>query len=433
MLDERDKNLTGKGCYLFVNVCYNRKAYFEMGSFVKVFIIWSVLFGFHSYAQQKPLQPVYSDCSNAVEVVLSGSKKIGPTAAPLGSGDLNEISFNKNKSKFVFEKEHHSAWYLLKVQQDGKLVFDITPLKETDDYDFVVFKKEGDDFCSRIEQKAVKPLRACISRNNKELKGKTGLSILAKKELIHEGVGDAYVKALEVRKGEQYYLVLDNVYPEGAGHIIQFAFEELVNVAGVIKDEYDIPVVAEVSIVNAKGDTVIQSYSKPDGSFKMDVPLRKGADYTLNFFNPSRFTYSQNLKLNDSVELKRLAILLPQLKKGKKYSVGNINFFPGKTEYLPQSIPSMINLFRLMDKNPKLKIKIIGHSNGRDALNESEVMEFTRNRALSIKKFLVFKGIQEARVETDGKGDHEMLFALPEATTRQQEQNRRVEVFVIEN
>jgi outer membrane protein OmpA-like peptidoglycan-associated protein len=398
-----------------------------------VVIIWIVLFGFPSYAQQKPFQPVYSDCLNAIEVVLSGSKKIGPTAAPLGSGDLNEISFHKNKSKFVFEKEHHSAWYLLKVQQDGKLVFDITPLKDMDDYDFVVFKKEDDDFCSLLKQNAAKPIRACISRNNKELKGKTGLSILAKKELIHEGVGDAYVKALEVRKGEQYYLVLDNVYPEGAGHIIQFAFEEMVNVAGVIKDEYDIPVVAEVSIVNAKGDTIIQSYSRNDGSFKMDVPLRKGADYTLNFFNPNRFTYSQNLKTGDSVELKRLSILLPQLKKGKKYSVGNINFYPGKTEYLPQSLPSIINLFRLMDKNPKLKIRIIGHSNGRDQLNEEQVLQFTVNRALSIKNYMVSKGIQDSRIETDGKGDHEMLFELPQATPKQQEQNRRVEVFVIEN
>lgn len=384
-------------------------------------------------AQQNTLQPVFSDCAGAVEVVLSGTKKIGPTDAPQNGGEYSEISFQSNKSKFVFEKEHHSAWYLLKVQQNGKLVFDILPLKETDDYDFVIFKKEGNDFCNRMNQTPAKPLRACISRNKKELKGKTGLSLLAKKELVHEGVGDSYVKALEVKKGEQYYLVLDNVYPEGAGHIIQFAFEELVNVAGVIKDEHDIPVVAEVSIVNAKGDTIIQSFSKPDGSFKMDVPLRKGADYTLNFFNPNRFTYSQNLKVNDSLELKRLAILLPQLKKGKKYSVGNINFYPGKAEYLPQSLPSIINLYRLMDKNPKLKIRIIGHSNGRDDLNEEQVLQFTNNRALSIKKYLTSKGIQEDRIETDGKGDHEMLFALPQATPKQQEQNRRVEVFVTEN
>ena len=384
-------------------------------------------------AQQKTLQPVSSDCTGAVEVVLSGSKKVGPTEPPLSGGESNEIRFQINKSKYVFEKEHHSAWYLLKIQQNGKLVFDILPLKETDDYDFILFKKEDEDYCNKIRTTPVKPIRACISRNKKQLKGKTGLSVLWKKELVHEGVGDAYIKALDVKKGEQYYLVLDNVYPEGEGHIIQFAFEELVNVAGVIKDEHDIPVVAEVSIVNAKGDTIIQSFSKPDGSFKMDVPMRKGADYTLNFFNPNRFTYSQNLKVNDSVELKRLAVILPQLKKGKKYSVGNINFYPGRTDYLSQSVPSMINLFRLLDKNPKLKIRIIGHSNGRDALNEEQVIEFTKNRALTIKAFLVSKGIQEDRIETDGKGDHEMLFALPQATSRQQEQNRRVEVFVTEN
>ena len=85
-----------------------------------------------------------------------------------------------------------------------------------------------------------------------------------------------------------------------------------------------------------------------------------------------------------------------------------------------------------MKKNKNLEIKIIGHSNGRDVLSEKEIMKFTLGRAETIKNYLVKKGIKENRIAVDGRGDHEMLFKLSEATPEEQEKNRRVEVMVLE-
>ena len=92
----------------------------------------------------------------------------------------------------------------------------------------------------------------------------------------------------------------------------------------------------------------------------------------------------------------------------------------------------MHNLYKLLKKNPHLKIKIIGHSNGRDAQDEAGIIAFTKGRATSIKNYLTKQGIEGDRIEIDGKGDHEMLFKLSMATLDQQEQNRRVEIMVLD-
>ena len=118
--------------------------------------------------------------------------------------------------------------------------------------------------------------------------------------------------------------------------------------------------------------------------------------------------------------------------KGKKYSIGSINFVGGSVQYLPRAVPSMYNLHKLLKKNSRLRIKIIGHSNGRDMMDEKGIIAFTKGRATSIRNYLAIQGIDEKRIEIDGKGDHEMLFKLPKASEDEQEQNRRVEILVLE-
>jgi len=64
--------------------------------------------------------------------------------------------------------------------------------------------------------------------------------------------------------------------------------------------------------------------------------------------------------------------------------------------------------------------------------DEKGIIAFTKGRANSIKNYLVIQGIDEKRIDIDGKGDHEMLFKIPKATANEQEQNRRVEILVLD-
>jgi outer membrane protein OmpA-like peptidoglycan-associated protein len=384
------------------------------------------------FSQQTKLEDVFSDCEKAREIILSGSRVVGKTIAPNGSGITNEISSDQGKDAIVFAKEHNTAWYKLKMATEGKLVFDIIPTKPTDDYDFVIYKADNENFCATFHQNMAKPLRSCISRDKSDLKGRTGLNLTSQKENIQEGIGDAYAKYIQVKKGEVYYLVLDNVYRNGGGHTIKFGFAESVKVEGRVQDENKTPIEAEITVTDQWGDTMFVKKTSKDGQYMFLIPVKQDMNYNMNFYDYNSFFYSQNFRAGDTNDLKNLAIVLPKLKKGRKQSVGSMNFYPGEATYLPQALPSFTNLYKLMKKNPKLKIMIIGHSNGRDVKEETAAINFTKARATTIKNFLVKKGIDKNRIDIDGKADHEMLFPIDIATEKQQEMNRRVEILVLE-
>lgn len=385
------------------------------------------------FAQKTPkLDTVFCDCEQARTIAINAMAKVNKTISPNGHGQKQEISEHKQRTKYAFDKEHNSAWYKLVITGSGHLCFNITPSKKEDDYDFMLFKGAAKGFCDSLSSHRIKPVRACISRDKEDIEGKTGMSYKGKKEFVNEGVGDAYVKPISVTKGEVYYLVLDNVYDKGEGHSIQFYFEEPVNIKGVILDDKNKPMVAEIALTNAKGDTMELSKSKTDGSYEINTYLRAKVNYVLNFYNDSSFTFSKNIYLKDSVELKNIRTILPQLRKGVKRPIGCINFYGGSPEYIPNAIPSISNLYRLMTKNNNLSIQIEGHTNG-CSFGVGYAQKLSDQRAMKIKEFLVKKGIKAERIKTLGKGCKEMLFPVDaNPTLEQQELNRRVEVLVLQ-
>lgn len=398
-----------------------------MRSIILLFISINLL------GQKAPkLDTVFCDCEQARIIPINGNATVKKTIPPKGHGAKQEISESKQRTKYAFDKEHNSSWYKLVINSSGHLCFNIMPSKKEDDYDFMLFKGATGGFCDSLSSHRIKPVRACISREKEDIEGKTGMSYKGTKEFVNEGVGDAYVKPLFVTKGEVYYLVLDNVYDKGEGHSIQFYFEEPVRIKGVILDEKNKPLIAEIALTNARGDTMELSKSKADGSYEIDTHLRAKVNYVLNFYNDSSFTFTKNVYLKDTAALKNIRTVLSELRKGVKRPIGNINFYGGSPEYIPNAVPSINNLCRLMVKNRNLSIQIEGHTNG-CSFGKPYAQQLSDQRAMKIKDFLVKKGIKPERIKTLGKGCNEMLFPLDENTTPdQQEANRRVEVLVLE-
>lgn len=143
--------------------------------------------------------------------------------SPNGFGNQLEFSDNQPDDQLYFEKEHNTIWYKFIASETGQLTFDIVPVNLNDDYDFMLFKFNGNDFFKKVISKEIKPVRTCISRNNTNLKSMTGLTLDESSEsFIHSGIGASYVKYVRVKKGDVFYLLLDNVYNNGNGHSIYF-------------------------------------------------------------------------------------------------------------------------------------------------------------------------------------------------------------------
>jgi len=393
------------------------------------------------------LKPIACDCKKAVKLTLNWNTKYGPTIDTKGYGDIQEIPIHDKHSKYYFETEHNSAWYLLNITVDGELVFHIVPENPIDDYDFLLFKYNDTSFCRDFIARKLIPVRSNISRVSDEDSGKTGLSSNAKVEYETRGKGFAYSKSIHVKKGEQYMLILDNVYDGGKGHTIFFHILKNYHLIGKTLDDDSMPVSATVSISEKNGTVITKTESdKTTGDYNFTTPLQIGGQYTITYSTPNSFfdikSFTPIIKKKDTVEYK--PVVLPALKANKTYKLKNILFYSDSDGILPQSLPTLKMLYAILTIHNKMTIRIEGHVNPLDGNGDSYYeMDLSKRRALTVYNYLVNKGIKKERLSIIGFGGkfplyitaNEVFFKpYPPEYYKQEgkaQQNRRVEIRII--
>lgn len=171
------------------------------------------------------IEKILKENADCTSPILVKDTIIFSPHTPKGVGNDLEIHDNPENDLMYFENEHNTIWYKFSAWETAQLTFDIIPVDPNDDYDFMLYKWSGGDFRSNVMNKKIKPIRTCISRNDKKLKGRTGLLLdESLPPYVHSGVGTSYVKYFNVQKGETYYLLVDNVYNNGNGHTIRFHY-----------------------------------------------------------------------------------------------------------------------------------------------------------------------------------------------------------------
>ena len=375
------------------------------------------------------------DCYSAIEI--NPINKLLFNCSPKGFGSQLEIKNNSSKSIFFFEKEHNTIWLKFNCPYNALMCFDIIPNDTTYDFDFLLFKNEGNDFCKTLNYKETKPIRTNISRNNLKNKSITGLNINAKKQFIPSGIQPMYSKALEVNKSENYFLVIDNVYGGESGFSIQFNYYEEKNIKGRIIDKNtNNPIYSNIKIENANnGKQIAESQSDSiTGEFNLDYKATINEDYYLiteskNYFFSETLisSNSKNYTVSSDLDIK-----VSKLKKNENLKLHNLNFYGDSYEYLPTAIPSLNRLLSLMQNNSTLKILIEGHTNGCPGGIEYSQM-LSENRAKTIKDFLIKNGINKQRLVSKGFNCSKMLYPNMETNSELEKMmNRRVEILVLD-
>lgn len=101
-------------------------------------------------------------------------------------------------------------------------------------------------------------------------------------------------------------------------------------------------------------------------------------------------------------------------------------FEKGKTDLCDASKFVLHDLATLMNKNPEIKLKIVGHTSAEGDANFNQ--KLSEGRAKAAVDFLITQGISEDRLQWEGKGSSELKDpANPESNA-----NRRTEFIVIE-
>lgn len=107
-----------------------------------------------------------------------------------------------------------------------------------------------------------------------------------------------------------------------------------------------------------------------------------------------------------------------------KFSTTGILFDVNSDKVKPESHGVIKAIADVLNENPEIKIKVIGHTDSDGDATKN--LELSKKRALSVKNYLVSVfGIQASRIETDGKGASTPVDT--NATKEGKANNRRVE------
>jgi len=127
---------------------------------------------------------------------------------------------------------------------------------------------------------------------------------------------------------------------------------------------------------------------------------------------------------------------LDSLEKGDKLVIDRLHFQAGRHILLPESIPRLKNLLKILKEYPSLVIELQGHvccaPKNRDGIDKDTKEELLSvNRAHNIYQYLVRNGIDSVRLSYRGFARTQPLYPL-ERNDEERKLNRRVEVEIID-
>lgn len=351
-----------------------------------------------------------ADCLFAVNLMLDSA--FGPTEPLNGFGFVNDIKRDA-QTKNVFEREHNTVWYKINCPYDGKLVLDIKPKSELDDYDFLIYKYTDQYFCNRVEKNRIKPLRSVMSSPNASVKGATGLSLKGNLANIPKASDVAYGRYIDVKMGESYIIVLDNLQDGGLGHTIT------AEIVTDYKPLYIQPIdslskqrtTANIRVKDISTETEIMNLTNV-GNTKVKILPNKTYDIYITkngYFNyQRRVSYTDLISPKDSI----LSVQLSEIKIGGNIPLnGTLSFDnaeDGTVRVLPDSYKVLDGIVEILTSYPNINVEIVGRI-ATDGLNLRLDNENSKKRADAIKDYLIEKGIPETNITTRGSSNKELL------------------------
>ncbi len=107
----------------------------------------------------------------------------------------------------------------------------------------------------------------------------------------------------------------------------------------------------------------------------------------------------------------------------EKWALVGVNFDFNKATLKPEAYPILDHAAEILLSHPDIKVEIVGHTDqiGSDKYND----KLSLQRAETVKKYLIAKGVDASRITTVGKGKRELLFKEKDPVSRYY--NRRIE------
>ncbi len=233
----------------------------------------------------------------------------------------------------------------------------------------------------------------------------------------------SYDSKLAGYKGEGDVMVLD--LPEGARP------EPVVLVFGkVLNKKTNDPIAAKINYFDLTSGQEYGTANSDINTGEYSIVLPRGINFGFKSEAAGYVSISENLDLTnlDSYEEIEKNLYLVPIEIGQTIRLNNLFFDTGEYALKESSNSELKNLLKLLQLNPKMKIKILGYTD--NVGSEANNLTLSKNRANSVYEWLVTNSVNKANLSSVGMGMKDPVATNDTEEGRQL--NRRVEFTIIE-
>ncbi len=376
---------------------------------------------------------------------------------------LVKLPINDNQTTFYEYRDQFSYWYRIESCNDSIIQCKINPINEGDDYTLLVYQYDQMDFCNKVFNDKIKPLKSS------EL---ASFSSDSNSNLVQVN--------LKPKMGDAFYLCVLNVSVSNCGHHLQLknnhavfninaihvpckiedevevkpttqveqstiTTEHELSVKVTLKDEYQPTknIEAKLVIIDELTGNAINIDFKNQNT--LELSIEKGKAYKVECLALGYKRFDHSIVISDYLNTSNgFDIFLRPLKSGDTFVMNSIYFYPNTYALKSKSKKEIDYLLNYLTNNPDVNIEIAGHTNENNKIRKNRAykdkgpewnFEGTSKklsilRAESIKTQLTEKGIDASRIETKGYGGDKMIIENAK-TLEDIEKNVRVEIQIL--
>lgn len=174
--------------------------------------------------------------------------------------------------------------------------------------------------------------------------------------------------------------------------------------------------------------TEVLKVDPADGHYAAVVRLKEGSDVIVTVKKPDHVFDSRSFSLEDTVRggVAEVDMKLQKIEVGKSYRVNDIRYATNSAAITGASRYILDELIAFLKENPTVIIEVQGHTDNVGGLEDN--MALSRDRAITVVKYLTGHGIKAARLTSKGYGPTKPVAA--NTTEAGRAENRRT-TFVI--
>ncbi len=180
--------------------------------------------------------------------------------------------------------------------------------------------------------------------------------------------------------------------------------------------------------LKTEDDKLINTINSKMGSYALKIDAI--GNYIVRVDAPGFVSHQETLELkSDAIKTLEKNIRLQPIEVGTTINLKDVLFKQSKAEFLQSSYPELNLVVDFMKENPKVEIRLEGHTDNRGVAKYN--IKLSKERVDAVKNYLVKKGISRKRISGKGYGGSRPIADNNDPQTRIL--NRRVEFTIVKN